>query len=420
METEDIKMTNELPLKGIKIAGFAWVGVGPHSMKFLATMGATIVRVESHKRVDALRLSGPYKDNIPRFDNSGWFAEVNASAYGISIDLTRPSGLEIAWKLIKWADIVTESFTPGTMKKLGLDYPSVSQVKPDIIYISTCQMGQTGPMAKFGGYGFHAAALAGITNVTGWPDQPPIPMATAFVDPISARFGAIAVLSALEYRRRTGRGQYIEISQWEAALQHVAPMILDYQVNGRSMSRNGNKLPYAAPHAVYPCQGDDRWCAIAVFNDKQWEGFCHVVDQEWTKEERFSTLLLRKKNEESLNALVSRWSLIHKAEWIQSQMQSQGVPSHVASTVKEVYEDPQMRYRDYLRPMKHSVMGENTYHGLAFKLSKAEGTWRAGPALGEHNEYVFKELLKMKEKEIAKALSEGGITTEADLPVRER
>lgn len=409
-------MENTSPLKGIKVAGFAWIGVGPNSMKYLACYGATVVRVESHRRVDSLRLSGPFEGGIPNVDHSTWFAEINASTYGISVDLNRPSGQDIAWRLIKWADVVTESFTPGTMRKFGLDYPNVSKVRPDIIYISTCQMGQTGPLAKFAGYGMHASALAGITHITGWPDRPPTPMAVAYVDPLSARFGAIGVLAALEYRRRTGRGQYIDISQWEAAIHHIAPMIMDYRVNGRSLSRNGNELAFAVPHNVYPCQGDDRWCSIAVFTDSQWEGFCEVISQEWTKDEKFSSLLRRKQNEAELDKLISGWTINHSAEYVQSEMQARSVPSHIVSTAKDFYEDPQIRYRGFLRKMKHSVMGDTTYHALGFKLSRAEGTWRAGPTFGEHNEYVFKELLKMNDDEISNALIEGGITTDADLP----
>jgi benzylsuccinate CoA-transferase BbsF subunit len=410
-------MAEHMPLEGIKVANFSWVGVGPMGIRNLACWGATVVRIESHRWPDTARLMLPFKDGIANVDNSPWFADINASTYGVSIDLTRPTGLNIAWRLIKWADIMAESFTPGTMQRWGLDYQNVSKVKPDIIYLSTSQMGQTGPLAKFSGFGYHAAAMAGFTHLTGFPDRAPTPVAVAFADVISSRYVAIAILAALEYRRRTGRGQYLEVSQLEAAIQHLAPVIMDYLVNGRSMNRSGNSLPYAAPHNAYPCKGNDRWCVIAVFDDAQWKAFCKVIGSPPLAEDpKFATLLSRKKNEEELDALIGEWTTNRTAEEIEASLQTAGVPCQVVETMKDTFEDPQIRHRGFLHKLKHSVIGYHTYHGQGFKLSKTEGTWRAGPALGEHNEYVFKGLLGMTDDEIADALVEGGITTDADLP----
>jgi len=404
------------PLSGLKVTSFAWLGAGPVGIRYLSTMGATVVRIESHRRIDNLRSMLPYKDGVVGVDRTPFFPDVNAAAMSVSIDLNKQSGLDIAWRLIEWADVIAENFTPGTMKKWGIDYFSVSKVKPDIIYLSSCQMGQSGPLAKYAGLGYHSAAMAGFSDLTGWSDREPAPIPTAFTDPLSARFVAIGILAALEYRRRTGHGQYIDISQLEVSIQHLAPAIMNCLVNGRSMTRCGNSLQYAAPHNVYPCKGNDRWCAVAVLNDTQWEAFCRVVDQEWVRETKFSTLLLRKKNEKELDELVSKWTIGRTAEEVEAHMQAEGVPSHVVSTMKDAFEDSQMRHRGFLRELKHSVMGYHTYHAHGFKLSKTDGTWRAGPALGEHNEYVFKELLGMTDDEIADALIEGGITTDADLP----
>jgi benzylsuccinate CoA-transferase BbsF subunit len=409
-------MKKDAPLKGIKIANFAWVGVGPGSISFLSMWGATTVRVESHRRIDNMRRSAPYKDGIPGVNRALWFLIPNVSSYSISIDLKRPGGLDIAWRLIKWADVVAESFTPGTMKKLGIDYESVQKVKPDIVYVSTCQMGQIGPLANFAGFGFHASATAGITNIIGYPDRGPTPLAAAYVDPVSMRFTAIAVLAALEHRRRTGVGQYIDISQCETALQHIAPPIMDYLANGRSMSRMGNSLPNAAPHNVYPCQGEDRWCAIAVLNDADWEAFCKVINREWTKDVKFSSLLLRKQNEVELDALVSKWTKDRTAEEVQTVMQAAGVPCHIVSNIRDYYTDPQIKHRGYYKKLKHPVVGYTTYPQPPYKLSKSKSTWFPGPTLGQHNNLVFKKFLGMTDAEIAKALADGGITTDADLP----
>jgi benzylsuccinate CoA-transferase BbsF subunit len=409
-------MENNLPLKGIKIASLAWAGVGPLSVRYLASWGATAVRMESHRNVDVMRRSQPYEGGVAQVDTSPWFAQANGAVYGVSIDLKRKSGLDIAWRLFKWADVIVESFTPGTMKKLGIDYENVSKVKPDIIYVSTCQMGQNGPLAKFAGYGYHASAVAGITHITGWPDREPSPHATAFVDPLAGRFVAIGILAALQRRRRTGLGQYLDISQCEAAFQHIAPAIMDYFVNGRVTNRNGNADPNAAPHGVYRCKGDERWCAIAVYNDKQWKAFGEVVNQEWTKTPEFSSLLLRKRNEAALDKNVNEWTKNLTAEEVETRMQAAGVPCHLVANVKDVSEDPQMKYRNYLRKMEHAVMKPHNYYTHGFKFSDVEGKWHAGPALGEHNEYVFKTLLDMTDDEIADAYVDGGITTDADLP----
>jgi benzylsuccinate CoA-transferase BbsF subunit len=411
-------MKNIMPLEGIKVASFAWIGVGPMAVRYLAHWGATVVRIESHRRIDTMRQSQPYDNGIADVNRSPWFAQANGPVKGVSIDLKNESGLEIAWRLIKWADVVVESFTPGTMAKLGLDYESVCKVKPDTIYMSTCQMGQTGPLADFGGFGFHASAIGGITHLTGWPDRAPTPHAVAFVDALASRYVGVGVLSALEYRRRTGQGQHLDIAQCACGIQNIAPVIMDYLVNGRIQNRSGNSSPYAAPHSVYPCKGDDSWCAIAVMNDAQWDAFCKVINQEWTGGTRFTSLLARKQNEIELDTLISEWTADRTAEEIETGMQAEGVPCHKVSTVKDVYEDPQMRYRGFLRKLKHSVMDEHTYFTQGFKLSKIEGDWRTGPSLGEHNEYVFRELLGMSDDEIAEALINGGITTDADLVSR--
>jgi benzylsuccinate CoA-transferase BbsF subunit len=415
LDGKDFEMGNTLPLKGIKVASLAWIGVGPLGIRYLAHWGATVVRIESHRRIDTMRQSRPFSSGIQQVNQSPWFAQANGAVFGVSIDLTRRSGLDIAWRLIKWADVLAESFTPGTMAKLGLDYKSVSKVKPDIVYISTCQMGQTGPLAKFGGFGFHGSAMAGITHLTGWPDRDPTPHAVAFVDALASRYVGVGALAALEYRRRTGRGQHLDVSQCECGIQNIAPVVMDYMVNGHSAMRSGNSLPYAAPHGVYPCKGDDRWSAIAVFDDEQWLAFCGVVNQEWTGDTKYSSLLARKQNEVELNEIVGKWTINHTAEEVESLMQAAGVPCHVVSNSKDVFEDPQMRHRKFFRELPHSVMEPHTYYTHGFKLSKVEGNWRTGPALGEHNEYVFKELLGMTDDEIADALIDGGITTDADL-----
>jgi len=404
-------------LEGVKVANFSWIGVGPFTIRYLGNYGATVVKVESHTRPDVLRMMLPFKDNIPAIDNSPWFANANSSSYGVSINLDKPSGKELAWKLVNWCDIMAESFGPGTIARWGLDYDSVRKVRPDIIYMSSSQMGQTGPLAKFAGYGSHAAAIAGFTHITGYPDRDPAHTGSAYTDLLAPRCNAVAVMAALEYKRRTGKGQYLDLSQLELSTIFLTTPILDYTVNGNIMQRNGNKVTFAVPHNAYPCHGDDRWCAITVFTDDEWESLCQVIGKpELLTDSRFATFDARKDNEDELDKIISGWSANHTAEQVETMMQDAGIAASVAENVADVFNDPQIKHREFFQLLKHSVIGEHNYRGLGFQLSKTPDARFAGPALGEHNEYVFKELLGMSDDEISDALVDGAITTEADLP----
>jgi len=412
-------MTNGMSkaMNGIKIANFAWVGVGPLHARYLALHGATVVRVESHTRPDTLRLMVPFKGGAG-VNNTPWFADLNPNAYGVSINMEKPPGLEIAWKLIMWADIMIESFIPGTMKKWGLDYDNVRQKRPDIIYVSTCQMGQTGPYAKFGGFGYQAGGISGFTYISGMPDRPPSPTQIAYTDVIAPRFGVAALVAALEYRRRTGKGQYLEQSQFETSCHFLSPHIMDYLINKRVLERDGNRNPAAAPHGVYPCKGDDRWCAIAVFNDAEWRDFAGLMGvPQLADDPKFATVLARKQNEDELDATIGRWTVDYTAEQVEAMLQAIGVASAVVADTRDLVTDRQLRATGYYKEQNHSVVGPHLYRTMGYTmLNTPPELTMPGPALGEHNEYVLKELLHMTDDQIGDALAEGGITTEADLP----
>ena len=243
---------------GIKVAEFAWVGVGPQSSRYLSDHGATVVRIESHTSLDLMRGAGPFPENKPGVNRSMFFGKYNANKMSATLDLNHPRGREIALKFIEWADIVTESFRPATMKKWRLDYDSIRKIKPDIIYLSTSLQGQSGPFSRYGGPGELISAIGGFGEMSGWPERAPSPPYGAYSDYICPRFNATAMIAALDYRRRTGKGQFIEQSQFETSLHFLAPFMLDYDVNGRIARRMGNQHPYAAPHGVYSCQGEDR------------------------------------------------------------------------------------------------------------------------------------------------------------------
>jgi benzylsuccinate CoA-transferase BbsF subunit len=249
-----------------------WALAGPGATRTLADCGARVVRIESTSRLDVCRTLNPWLNGEIGPENSAIFHSTNAGKRMLTLDPTTPEGREVVLDLVRWADVVTESFSPRGMKGFGLDYETLREVKPDLIMLSTCLMGQTGPLARFAGFGNLAAAISGFHELTGWPDRDPAGPFSAYTDYIAPRYNAIAVLAALEHRRRTGQGQHIDLSQAEAALHFLAPAMLEYTVNGTIPSRVGNRDGELAPHGVYPAAGDDDWVAVACRDDADWRG----------------------------------------------------------------------------------------------------------------------------------------------------
>ena len=411
-------MTQRGILEGIKVADFSWVGVGPVACRELAEHGATVVRIESHKRPDFLRVSSPYKDGIPGIDRSGYWTALNTNKYGISLDLTKPEGREVARKLVAWADVVAEGMSPGSMARLGLDYESCRQIKPDIIYFSTCQMGQTGPYSLYGGYGSQGSAYAGLSNVLGWPDRRPLPVPVAHTDFISTWYLPLVVIAALDCRHRTGKGLYLDQAQVEAGITFWGPGLLDYIVNGRIVTRIGNRDPNMSPHGAFPCQGDDRWMAIGVATDGEWQALCRAMgNPQWGREPRFATFLGRKQNEDELEPLIAEWSKDYSPEEVMVLLQGVGVAAGVVSTGHDLFEDPQLRHRGHFVPLQHRVIGVHHYQMPAYRLSKTPAQLlRAAPCLGQDNEFVYKEILGYSDEKVTQFLLDGVITTEHDVP----
>jgi crotonobetainyl-CoA:carnitine CoA-transferase CaiB-like acyl-CoA transferase len=406
---------NKKVFEGIKVAEFAWVVVGPSTSRYLADHGATVVKIESHKRLDTNRINGPFVGGVPTPDGSMFYGKHNPNKYCISIDLGSPGGRKLGWKMIQWADVVTESFSPGTMEKWGMGYEDIKKLRPDIIYFSSSMQGRGGPHTSYAGYGQNAVNFSGFSEITGWPDRLPSPPYGAYTDYVSCRFAAFSIMAALLHRRQTGHGQYIEQSQFETSLQFMAPPIMDYQINGKVMGRNGNRLSSASPHGIFQCQGDDRWIAISVMDETQWQKFCHAIgDPSLARLDKYASLAQRKANEDSLEALVSSWTASRPVEEIESILQADGIPCNPVEKASDIYGDPQMAHRHYFTPLLHPVMGEQKYEAQAcFILSKTPRELHMpSPCVGEHNEYVFKELLKMSDDEIAENIIDGSITTE--------
>ena len=388
-------------LEGIKVVDFTWHLTGPLSTKALSDCGAEVIRVESRKRPDVQRVGA----------KTGSFSQYNTGKLGITLNLATPKGLELCKRLIARADIVVENFAGGAMERMGLGYETLRELKPDIIMCSSCMQGQTGPHAKHPGSGHKLTSLAGFSHITGWPDRDPGFIA-AYTDFIGPRFNIIAIMAALEYRRRTGKGQYLDMSQFENSVHFMSALALDYQVNKRALARVGNQCDYAAPHNAYRCVGQDRWCTIAVFTDQEWRSFCDVIgNPEWTKDPKFTTLSARKDNEPELDKHVEDWTRDKTAEEVMNLMQKSGVPAGVVETGEDLLDhDPQFKHRNTFVELDHPDGGKyRTQAGPHFLLSKTKFDVRRAPRLGEHNEYVFKGILGVSDEEYDKLIKDGVI-----------
>jgi crotonobetainyl-CoA:carnitine CoA-transferase CaiB-like acyl-CoA transferase len=396
-------MANDLPLADVHILDFMWVMAGPGATRILADYGATVVRIESTRHLDALRTVTPFHNGQPGMENSGFFQNLNAGKLGIILDFSTAAGRAVALDLVRWADVVTESFSPQAMRSWGFDYESLRQVKPDIIMLSTSLMGQSGPLAQFAGFGNLAAAISGFYSITGWPGRAPAGPFGAYTDTVAPRFTAAAILAALEYRRRTGQGQYIDQSQAEAALHFLAPTLLDYTVNRRVQTQVGNRDLHMAPHGVYAAAGEDRWVAIAVGTHEQWQAFCDVIQQpDLVDDERFVTSASRRAHQQDLDAIVAAWTRNRDAHEIETRLQARGVPASAVQTMYDLYRDPQLAHRGHFVELEHPMHGTTTVEGSRFQLSRTPACIeRAGPTLGRDNRYVLETILDYSPAHIA-------------------
>ncbi|MBW1997608.1 MAG: CoA transferase [Deltaproteobacteria bacterium] len=400
----------DLPLQGLKIADFSWVAAGPWITTWLEGYGAEVIKIESINRLDATRVSGPYLDNRPGPDRSGMFLVFNGAKKSITLNLNNPGGREIARKLVKWADVVVESFAPGQMRKWGLNYEELCKLNPKIIMLSASMMGATGLHAAQPGLGLQLTSLAGFTYLTGWPDRDPPYIWGAYTDIPASRVGAAVLLAVLDYYRRTGKSCHIDLSQYEASLHFLSPLILEFQVTGNPGKRMGNRSPVASPHGVFPCKGDDRWCAISVFSEEQWRALCTVMGRPGIAEDpRFSTLQKRKENEDELEDLIASWTRELAPEEVMSILQDAGVNGGVVKTCGDLYRDPQFEHRGHFIPVSHPEVGEYEYFCTGFRLDKVPVRAGRAPCLGEHNEYVCTEILGMTDEEFIGYLTSGAM-----------
>ena len=406
-----VSSSNPLPFAGLKVADFAWVGVGPITTKFLADHGATVIRVESELRPDVLRGGGPAKDGVAGLNRSQFFGDFNTSKQSITLDMNHPDAQDIARRLAAWSDVVVESFAPGAISRMGLGYDAVSEINPSVVMLSTCLMGQTGPAHRMAGYGYHTAAIAGFYAITGWPDLAPSGPWVAYTDTVAPRFASTILAAALDRRRRTGEGCYIDLAQLEASLHFLGPELLDLQVNGRSATRMGNRSPFCAPQGCYPCAGDDQWCAIGVDSNDQWRALCMAMDRpDWASDAALAEVAQRLERHDEIDAGISAWTQTRAPSDVMTILQNARVPSGVVQRSSDLLQDPQYGHHGFYRYMDHAEMGHIPYAGHQYRISDYDNGPRApAPLIGEHSFMVLSEILKMSDEEIGAAYASGAV-----------
>ena len=386
---------------GLKVVEFGGGAAGPVSTRYFADHGATVVRVESRRRPDFLRILQMKPETKGGLDASLPFAVLNANKYSVAINLDLAEGIAAARQLALWADVVAENFSPKAMAKWGLDYDSLSAERPDLIMISTCLFGQTGPERMYAGFGGQGSAISGYNHLTGWPDREPVGPFGTITDSLSPRFAALLVASALVRRRRTGQGQYIDLAQVEAGVYCLSELILAYGANGAVLRRLGYRSAHVAPHAVLPCRGEDRWVTIVCHDDEDWRRLCRALgDPGWMCEAHFATNSLRLANVETIEEHLAAWTRERSPEEVMAILQSAGVEAGVVENNEDVNRDPQLTHRQHFRSLDHAVIGRHLVETNAIRFSEsAEDIRRPAPLLGEHTEHVFRSLLGMSESE---------------------
>ncbi len=411
--------STKMPLDGVKVADFSWFGAGPICGEHLATYGATVVRVESETRIDALRMVQPFAKDKTGYNVSGYFNNYNAGKLDLTLNLNMEKGQELAYRLVGWADVFLTNFTPRVVERWELTYDKLTAVNPQIIAAYVPMQGYDGPHRDFLGFGQVLTPVTGYNHLSGFPQRPPIGLGTNYPDyVINPGHTLVAILAALRYRRRTGRGQRIECAQIESSICPLGPAIFDYTVNGRVQERSGNGLPYAAPHNAFRCKplspgstapAHEQWIAIACFTDDEWRALVEAMgNPAWAKQPKFGSAAGRKEHEAELEQGISGWTADKDAQELMEELQRAGVPAGAVQSAREMLADKHLKERGYYVYLDHPEAGRTAYDGPPFKLSKTPGGLRSpAPLLGEHTEQVCKEILGLSDEEIADLMVAG-------------
>ncbi len=406
----------ELPLQDLKVVDLSWVVAGPAVGRVLADYGACVIRVESASRVETARVVGPFHEGTFGAENSVLYENVNAGKLGLTLNLSQEQAREIVRDLVRWGDVLIESFTPGVMKRWGLDYEQLRQIKPDLIMLSTSLMGATGPYSTFAGYGNIGAAMSGFQNLVGWSDRLPFGPFGPYTDYVGPRFSLVMLLAALDNHRRTGEGYYIDVSQAEAGIQFLAPQIADYFAQGHIAERIGNQDPQMAPHGIYPCQpieyNDETWVswvAVAVRDDAEWQKLARLIGSyELECDQRFSSLTERQQRIDLLDEIMSTWTQQRSAQEVESTLQAQGIPAHIVSTSANALVDSQLHFRNHFIELDHPLHGKTVVEGSRYQLSDTPAqVRRTGPTFGQDTVMILRDILHYDEKHVTQLEASG-------------
>jgi benzylsuccinate CoA-transferase BbsF subunit len=391
------------PFRGIRVADFTWLWAGAYATGLLAMLGAEVIKIESMNHVDQTRtMTFTIGKAFKGVEESPVFNTINLNKLSVKLNLKQPRAVELARKIVQISDVVAENMRPGAMENLGLGYDVLREIKPDIIMLSSSAFGARGPLRTYGGYAPNFTCASGLANLTGYSDGIPNPM-TGSTDLMAAISGAFAVVVALNYKQRTGKGQHIDLSSVESQSSLAGNALMEYLMNGRVHHREGNRDQIMAPHNCYRCRGEQKWVSIAVSTPGEWDAFCTVIgNPEWTKEERFSDAYERWKNQDEMDRLVTEWTLNYTHYEITDMMQKAGVAAMPSLSNEEIVHDPHFKHRGMSTTVEHPVMGKQVVFEVPWRYSKTPvKVHKASPIMGESNDYVFGELLGLSGEEIA-------------------
>jgi crotonobetainyl-CoA:carnitine CoA-transferase CaiB-like acyl-CoA transferase len=398
------------PLSLIRVVELGWAAAGPLVGTYLASHGADVIHLESSTALDPFRSTyPPFKDNQVGPDRAAMFSFYNAGKRGVTLDLKQPRAVELALRLIAKADVVIESFPAGTLARRGLTIDAMRRAKPDLVILSSCNQGQTGPHAQHPGYGSQLTALAGFTQLLGDPERTPVILYGPYIDYIAVGYGVIAILAALDRRARTGEGCVIDLSQYEAGLQFMAPALLEHDTNGTIPTREGNRDRVAVPHGVYPTSEPDAWIALSVWDDDEWARLREALgDPEWARDASLATAGGRRAREEWIDERIAEWSRRQPRERAVARLRSKGLRASEVRSIGELFTEPQLAERRMWRRAAHPVIGDVRLMAPPFLLSDAwQGPRRPGPLLGEDTEEVFRRIVGVAPEEYQTDLAAG-------------
>lgn len=403
------------PLKGVRVISLTEVWAGPFATSLLGDMGADVLHIEAIQRVaqtrGVLRPSPgtrDYPDGEPGsrpWERISGFNGTNRNKRGITVDLTRGEGIDLFLKLIKLSDIIIDNYAAGTVDRMGVGYNVLSKANPHIIQLSMPGWGVDGPYQGYISFGSHVDAMIGHTYLRSYPDADPS-LTTSIVhsDATNASMAVFAVMAALNYRLRTGRGQYIDLSQAESFMTQLGEYVLEYTMNGRVPQPVGNRHPYLAPHGVYPCLGHDRWITIAVEGDQQFANLCRVMGQmDLLDDPRFADALSRYQHQDELEGIVEGWTRDRDAHDLLEQLQQAGIAAGVVNNDQDLYENPHLQARGFFQEVNHPQAGTHLYPGPYWRLNGEVPRIRLpATCLGEHNQEVYQGLLGFDDAQYAK------------------